>query len=138
MENKAKHPLPTLKEVRERFKDDHFAMKLGIEIEKIEDGYALCVLTIDDSMINAAGTIMGGVYFTLSDFAFAVAANWNKPLTVSLSSHITFLAPAYGKRLIAEARCIKEGKTTCYYIVDICDDTGTLITSCTMNGFTKR
>ena len=131
-------PIPSLDEVKERFKDDHFAMKLGGTIEKIKDGYSLCVLSIDESMLNAAGAIMGGVYFTLADFAFAVAANWNKPLTVSLSSNITFLSPAFGKRLIAEARCIKEGKTTCYYTVDICDDTGTLVTSCTMNGFIKR
>ena len=129
--------VPSLEEVRERFNDDHFAMKLGVNIEKIKDGYSLCVITIDESMLNAAGSIMGGVYFTLSDFAFAVAANWNKPLTVSLSSHITFLSPALGGHLIAEARCIKEGKTTCYYTVDICDDTGTLVTSCTMNGFIK-
>ena len=129
---------PSLEEVRKRFENDRFAMRLGTSIEKVEEGYALCVITIDENMLNSAGSIMGGVYFTLSDFTFAVAANWNKPLTVSLSSHITFLSVANGTRLIAEARCIKEGKTTCYYIVDICDDTGSLVTSCTMNGFIKR
>lgn len=124
--------------IRKQFAEDRFATSLGARIERVADGYALCVADITENMLNAVGSVMGGVYFTLSDFAFAVASNWNKPTTVSLSSHITFLSAARGTRLIAEARCIKEGKTTCYYIVDVCDDTGTLITSTTMNGFIKH
>ncbi len=127
-----------LKEIQNRFEKDRFATSIGAIIEKVNDGYALCSLTITEDMLNAVGSVMGGVYFTLSDFAFAVASNWNKPITVSLNSSISFLSAAKGKRLIAEARCIKEGKTTCYYIVDVCDDTGSLITSSTMNGFIKR
>lgn len=127
-----------LTEIRERFSHDRYAGFLNPHIEQVRDGYALCVANITDNMLNAVGSVMGGVYFTLSDFAFAVASNWNKPTTVSLSSHITFLSVPKGNRLIAEARCIKEGKTTCYYIVDVCDDTGSIITSTTMNGFIKR
>lgn len=134
-ENKEK---ADLSKIEERFRNDRFAASMGIHIQKVDNGYALCVLSVTEQMMNAAGSVMGGVYFTLSDFAFAVASNWNKPLTVSLSSNITFLSAAKGKRLIAEARCIKEGKTTCYYMIDVCDDTGSLVTSCIINGFIRR
>lgn len=127
-----------LKEIQDKFSHDRFAALIGAKVEKVADGYAMCTIPITENLMNAVGSVMGGVYFTLTDFTFAVASNWNKPATVSLSSNISFLAAAKGTQLIAEARCVKEGRTTCYYIVDICDDNGTLVTSCTMNGFIKR
>ena len=79
---------------------------------------------------------MGGAIFTLADFAFAVAANWNKPnLHVTLNSQITYLGTAKGKRLIAEARMVKEGRSTCYCVVDVKDDLGHAVAQITSNGF---
>jgi len=37
---------------------------------------AICSLTLEAKHKNALGAVMGGVYFTLADFAFAVASNW--------------------------------------------------------------
>lgn len=135
--NYSKEQLTLLEEVSERFKSDCFAKEMGAKVEKVEDGYALCSLEIRPQHLNAAGTVMGGALFTLADFTFAVASNWNKPLTVSLSSTISFLSVAKGRRLLAEARLIKEGRTTCYYNVDILDDTGNIVSIVTINGFKK-
>ena len=128
----------TLKQVSERFKEDHFATHIGCKIEKVEDGYAVCSLKLDERHLNAAGTVMGGVIFTLADFTFAVAANWNRVLTVSQSSSISFLGVAKGTRLLAEARLVKEGRTISYYSVDLIDDWGNIVAIATINGFKKE
>lgn len=80
---------------------------------------------------------MGGAIFTLADFTFAVASNWNKPLNVSTTSQITYLGTAKGTRLVAEARKVKEGRSTCYYLVDVCDDLGNPVAHVTASGFIK-
>ena len=71
MENKK-----TLEEVRRIFAGDRFATENGAVIEEIGDHSATCSLVITDSHRNAMGAVMGGTYFMLADFAFAVAANW--------------------------------------------------------------
>ena len=77
---------------------------------------------------------MGGVYFTLADFAFAVATNRTEQ-TVSLNANITFLSPAKGEELIATAHCIKDGRTTCFYEIDITDESGNMLVKVAINGF---
>ena len=80
---------------------------------------------------------MGGAIFTLADFAFAVASNWNKPLHVSTTSQITYLGVARGSRLIAQAHRVKEGRSTCYYLVEVTDDLGNAVAHVTASGFSK-
>ena len=89
---------PTLEEVRKRFAHDRFATESGAVIEEVREGYARCSMSITPFHLNAAGAVMGGAIFTLADFTFAVAANWNQPLHVSLTSQITYLAAAKGKK----------------------------------------
>jgi len=67
---------------------------------------------------------MGGVIFTLGDFAFAVASNNVHMTTVGQHVSISYLSGSRGKRLFARARCRKDGKTTCVYNIDISDDLG--------------
>lgn len=128
----------TFQKVSERFREDHFASHIGCKIEKVDDGYAVCSLALNETHLNAAGTVMGGVIFTLADFTFAVAANWNRTLTVSQSSSISFLGVARGKKLLAEARLVKEGRRIAYYSVDLIDDCGNIVAIATINGFKKE
>ena len=116
----------TLEEVRNIFKDDRFATENGAVIEKIGHNSATCRLVITDSHRNAMGAVMGGTYFMLADFAFAVAANWEKMGCVSLHSDISFLCAAKGEQLIADAVCVKDGKTTACYQVNVTDELGNL------------
>lgn len=125
----------TLKEVQERFKNDRFATDNGAVIEKVGDGYARCVMPLDEHHYNAVGSVMGGAVFTLADFAFAVASNWNRKPCVSLTAQITYLGRAKGRKLIAEARKVKEGRTTCYYLVEVSDELGNKVAHVTSNGF---
>ncbi len=121
--------------VREAFQKDRFATENGAVIDEIGTGYAKCSMQLMNRHRNGMGAIMGGVYFTLADFAFAVAANWEKMGVVSLSSNITYLGAAKGERLIAEAVCVKDGKTTNYYRVEVKDDLGNLAAVVTTTGY---
>lgn len=125
----------TLEEVRKIFEGDRFATENGAVIEEIGDHSAICSLVITDSHRNAMGAVMGGTYFMLADFAFAVATNWEKMRCVSLRSDISFLGAAKGKKLIAKAVCIKDGKTTACYRVDVMDDLGNLTATVTATGY---
>lgn len=126
--------MKTIEEVRKIFEGDRFATENGAVIEEIGQRSATCSLVITDSHRNAMGAVMGGTYFMLADFAFAVAANWEKMGCVSLRSDISFLCAARGEKLIAKAVCIKDGKTTACYRVDVTDDLGNLAATVTVTG----
>ena len=125
----------TLEEVRKIFEGDRFATENGAIIEEIGERSATCSLIITPSHRNAMGAVMGGTYFMLADFAFAVAANWEKMGCVSLHSDISFLGAAKGRKLIAKASCVKDGRTTACYRVDVTDDLGNLTATVTVTGY---
>ena len=123
------------KETIELFQNDRFATENGAVIEEVDDHYAKCSLMLEDRHRNAMGAVMGGVYFTLADFALAVASNWHKMGYVSLNSEITYLTAARGNQLIAEAFCVKNGRTTGYYRIDVKDELGNLSAAVTATTF---
>lgn len=126
--------MKTLEEVRSIFADDKFATENYAVIDEIGDKYAQCSIELCGRHRNAMGGVMGGVYFTLADFAFAVASNHEKMCTVSISSNIAFLSPCKGNKLTAKAVCQKDGRTTCYYTVDVYDDLGAHVAAVTITG----
>lgn len=117
------------------FEEDRFATENGAVIDEVDDHYAKCSLKIEDRHKNAMGAVMGGVYFTLADFALAVASNWQEMGSVSLSSEITYLTSAKGEKLTAEAICIKNGRKTSYYRIDVRDEYGNLAAAVTATTF---
>ena len=126
--------MKTLEDVRKIFEADRFAVTNGAVIEEVGDYSAVCSLEITDRHRNAMGAVMGGVYFMLADFAFAVAANWQKIGCVSIHSDRSFLSPAKGQKLTAKAVCVKNGKTTACYRVDVTDDLGNMTATVTITG----
>lgn len=124
-----------LERVREQFANDRFATENGMVVEEIGDHYAKCSVEIQERHLNAMGGVMGGVHYTLADFAFAVASNWQKPGVVGLNCDISYLSTVKGKKLIAEARLVKDGRSTCVYIVDITDELGTKVAIVQAMGF---
>lgn len=129
--------MSTIDEIRRRFKNDHFAMETtGITIDSAEPGKAVCSLTLEERHMNENKVPMGGAVFTLADFACAIAANgYSDKKTVSQQVSITFLSPAKGIRLTAEAACLREGRTTALYTVDIRDEMDTYVAHATVNGY---
>ena len=122
-------------EAEKIFSNDRFATEqTDIKITKITADTVQCKILIQDKHKNAMGGIMGGVFFTLADFVFAIATNFQKTPTVSTSAQINFLGQPKGKTLIAESNCIKDGKTTCLYEITITDETGTKLALAIING----
>ena len=117
------------------FEKDRFATCNGAVIDEVEDHYAKYSLKISENHRNAMGAVMGGVYFTLADFAFAVAANWQQTGTVSLNSDIAYLGSARGDRLTAEAFCVKNGRTTSYYRIEVKDAEDRLVVIVNTTGY---
>ena len=130
--------MPTLSELKQRCYSDRFASELlGAEILSAEPKHARCAFSLRPQHLNAAGVPMGGAVFTLADFTFAVAANgFAEDVTVSQSATTYFLAPAKGSVLTAEARCIKDGRTTSLYCVDVTDDQGVHVAHISISGYT--
>lgn len=129
--------MSVLEEIRRRFKNDHFATEAtGIVIDSAEPGRAVCSLVLEKRHMNENNVPMGGAVFTLADFACAIAANGcSEKKTVSQNVSITFLTPAKGKRLIAEASCLREGRSTALYTVDVRDEVGTYVAHASVNGY---
>lgn len=131
--------MPTIEELTERFKGDRFAALAGVEIREAEPGRALCAMPLRPCHMNANDSPMGGAIFTLADFAYAVASNgFTDKIIVSQQVAITFLAPARGTELLAEAKCLRSGRSTCLYQVDVRDELGTYVAHATVNGFAVK
>ncbi|MBQ6128117.1 MAG: PaaI family thioesterase [Lachnospiraceae bacterium] len=114
----------TIEEAREHFKNDRFATNAGMVIDEMGEDYSVCSVTLNDDHKNAYGGVMGGAIFTLADLAFAVCANQIHSLSVAQQVSINYLSAPKGEKLIARAKCIKNGKTTAVLKVDVTDDTG--------------
>ena len=127
--------MKTLEEVRAFFKNDRYATDSGAVIEEAGEKYAKCSIVLNEMHRNAVGGVMGAVYYTLADFAFAVATNVEEPGTVSLSANIAFLRSCKGTKLIAEAKCVRDGKSTCYYEIPVSDENGNLLTVVNITGY---
>ena len=129
------HNMTKLEEAREMFNKDLYAIKLtDAVIDEVGEDYAKCSLELTPDHRNAYGGVMGGVMFTLADFTFAVSSNFRQGHTVSVTSQINFTGMAKGKKLIAESRLIKDGRTVCLYAIDITDELGTKVAFVTFSG----
>lgn len=131
---------------RRIFADDTFATRqTGIKIDTVDSDSCICSLAVDARHRNAKGAVMGGVLFTLADFAFAVAANsealppeqnTEEPLLewVSSSSTIHFINAVKGDVLSASASCIKKGRLQALYQITITDNRDTKVALITTTG----
>ena len=111
-----------LEYAREFFQGDRYAADTtGIVIEEVREGYARVSLKAGKEHSNASGVVMGGALFTMADFAFAAAANYRRPLTVTQESSVIFLRPVRPGNLTAVCRCIKDGRRTCTFEIEVFD-----------------
>jgi acyl-CoA thioesterase len=119
------------------FDRDRFARRAGIALEEVGPGYARARMTITDDHKNGAGTVHGGAFFTLADFAFAVACNSHGTLAMAASAHISFLRSVTEGVLSAEAREISAGRKLGTYLVEIRDTDGEMVALFTGTAFRK-
>lgn len=119
-----------IEEIREYFADDQFARKcLGATIDDydFETGIATVSMKIDDRHHNAQGFVMGGVFFSLADYALAVASNVGQAPSASTNASMAHMRRAKGSILRAVASPDKLGRTLAFFTVDIFDEPGNLV-----------
>lgn len=125
----------TIEEAKEFFKNDKFATNTGIQIDDLGEDYCQCSLELNDGHKNGLGGVMGGVMFTLADFAFAVLSNQLHFPTVAQQVSVNYLSAPKGEKLIAKAICKKNGRSSSIINVDVVDDEGRDIVQFIGTGF---
>ena len=125
----------SLEEAREYFKGDTFATENGMVIEELGEDFSRCSMTLNEHHLNANGGIMGGVIFTLGDFAFAVLSNQIHRPTVVQQVSVNFLGGPKDKHLEARAVLKKSGRSSTVINVDITDGEGRAVAQFIGTGF---
>ena len=101
----------TVDELRNFFKNDRVAMSFGCEIAEADSLHSVVMIDVDERHLNGNNCVQGGVMFTLADFACAVAANAEELAFVTADGNISYFEAGTGKKLIAEAKVVRRGKT---------------------------
>ena len=128
----------SLDEVRAFFESDRYATTtLTPTIEDARPGYARVSMEIGPDHRNGMGALMGGVSFTLADFAFAIASNVGQAPTVTASSTIDFMSAPKDTRLVAECEVEKNGRSLCFATVRVTDGAGNPVSRISVTGFRK-
>ncbi len=125
----------SLEEARTFFSKDLFASENGITLDALGAEGSVCSLLLTAHHRNAEGGVMGGVMATLIDFAFATASSYHHRPTVAQQISMSFLNAAKGTRLTARSSCVKNGRTSCVYHIDVQDDLGTDVAQALVTGF---
>ncbi|MDO9492397.1 PaaI family thioesterase [Acetobacterium sp.] len=127
------------KEMIKTVENDQFAKLLGLELIKVDIGYAEVRMEIKAEHFNGLGIVQGGAIFTLADFAFAAASNAGGKVTVGINANITYFKPAKGRYLLAKATETSSSRSLCNYNVDIFDeDNAVLVARFNAAGFIKN
>ena len=125
----------TAEEAWAYFRNDRFAAGNGVRLDELTEDGCVCHVDLNDGHRNALGGVMGGIIFTLADFAFAVSSNNVHEGTVAIDVSVQFLSAAKGSRLIARSSLVRDGRTVCVYQVTVEDDTGRKIALFTGTGY---
>ena len=125
----------SLQDAREFFIRDRFASENGMTLEALTENGAVCAMVLTGRHQNAEGGVMCGAILALADFSFAAASNNVHRPTVAQQVSFSFLNASKGSRLLSTATCIKSGRSSCVYHIDIKDDLGKDVAQAMFTGF---
>jgi uncharacterized protein (TIGR00369 family) len=120
----------TVEHAREYQKKIPFVSHLRILTEALDKGSARLSLPVDAHLTNSLGTVHGGVIMSLLDVALCTAARTLHPesvgvITISMST--SFIGAGGGKRLLADARVLKDGRSMSFVEAEAKNEDGTLV-----------
>ena len=100
---------------------DRKLMKLlGIVVEEVTPGRAVCNMVVREDMVNSHLYCQGGLIFTLADHALAYACMSGNRAGVTLSAQVIFTNPAkLGDTLTATAQIVRDGGRTASCDVEV-------------------
>jgi len=117
--------------IAERVNKEPFARLLGITLKEISLGRAVVEMTFRPEMKNIYSMAHGGAVFGLVDEAFEIASNSHGTVAVALNMNITYIgSPRPGSVLRAEANEVSLTRRTASYLINVTDDTETLLATC--------
>ena len=106
---------------------DRYARYLGVEICQWGEGTARAKLVLKDHHLNSVNTVHGGVVFSLADSAFSVASNSHGTVAVAIQVCISYFQAVSGGTLYAEAREVSRNPKLATYMIEVTDDSGSLL-----------
>jgi len=104
---------------------------LGLTLDEVRPGFSrVCMATSPLTLAGIGGSVHGGLLAALVDIAmlealFATFGPGSQPAGTA-DLNITYLRPALGGRIYAEATVLKAGRMLCTTEVEIKDDQGRL------------
>ena len=115
---------------REYQKKIPFLTHLRILTETLGEGTATLSLPVEPHLTNSLGTVHGGVIMSLLDVALCTAARTLHPeslgvITINLTT--SFIGAGSGKKLLADARVMKDGKSMSFVEAEAKNADGSLV-----------
>ena len=115
---------------REYQKKIPYIQHLKIQTDELGAGTARLSMPVEPQLTNSLGTAHGGVIMSLLDVALCTAARTLHPdsigvITIDLS--VSFIGGATGKRLLADARVLKDRRSISFVEGEARNDDGSLV-----------
>ncbi len=99
--------------------NDKFAEYTGLELLSAGNGKAAVKLVVKPHHLNGVGTLHGGAFFTLADYAFAAASNSHGTVAVGINATMSYCKAVTAGEIIAEAEEVSLGSKLATYLVKI-------------------
>ena len=105
---------------------------IGVELVERGDGHARCRLPVTEKVRGGvAGSVHGGVISALVDIATLSAVSSivqpGEQMAGTAELSVSYLRPALGDAVFADARVLKKGRTLAVIDVDVTNPDGTLV-----------
>ena len=124
--------------LRLRAAGEPYAKLLGLELVKVDDGYALVRMAFTEKHRNIYGRCHGGALFSLIDEAFQFASNSSGKIEIALNVGISYVkAPSDGDILQAEARLVNRSRRVSHFQIEVRNTAGDLMASCQATAYRR-
>jgi acyl-CoA thioesterase len=124
--------------LRKRARSEPYAKLLGLELVKVEDGYALVRMTVKEVHRNIYDRCHGGALFSLIDEAFQFASNSSGKVEIALNVNVSYMkAPGDGDILQAEAKLVNRSRRVSHFLIEVRNAAGDLMASCQATAYRR-
>ncbi len=109
--------MKNIKIVKDKFKEDNFADKLGIVLDELSEDSIRMHMRLDPSLNNFYNRPHGGAIYGLADAAFSVIGNNSNNISVAVECSISYhCSPENGDILYVEGKAISVSKRIGTYL----------------------
>jgi acyl-CoA thioesterase len=124
--------------LRERVKSEPYAKLLGLELVKVESGYALIRMAFTERHHNIYRRCHGGAIFSLMDEAFQIASNSSGKIEIALNVSVSYMkAPRDGDILTAVAKLVDSSRRISHFLIEVRNGEGDLVASCQATAYRR-